>query len=221
MSGGPAILQLFDEFKGKDKVAVSKFSGAPLAPQRVNWFLALSISQQGRRDSKKYAGLKDFTRTHALIVAQSKAQAGQHRVNQWLILALDPLTSGNERILVQEEELQEQILSLKTQRASNGRETRALQKKAAELAERRGNLRSQRKANQASMDSLNLSAQEALDSWETLYNQMASLYSRARAIKSKSEISKVASEVPVFSSIPLATNHHEQVSPTKKAGKTK
>jgi chromosome segregation ATPase len=156
-----------------------------------------------------------------LIVAQSKAQAGQHRVNQWLIQSLEPLTSGNERILVQEEEIQEQILALKTQRASNGRETRALQKKAAELAEHRGNLRSQRKANQASMESLSLSAQEALDSWETLYNQMASLYSRARAIKSKTEISKVASEVPVFSSIPLAINNYEQASPTKKAGKTK
>jgi len=202
-------------------VAASKFSGAPLAPQRVNWLLAISIARQGRRDAKKYVGLKDFTRTHALIVAQSKAQAGQHRVNQWLIQALEPLTSGNERILVQEEELQEQILHLKTQKASNGRETRALQKKAAELAERRGNLRSQRKANQASMDSLSLSAQEALDSWETLYNQMASLYSRARAIKSKSEISKVASEVPVFTSIPLATNNHEVVSPIKKTGRTK
>lgn len=203
-----------------DTLAKSTFGGAPIAPISLGLFQRLSISGQGRSDSTKYVGLKDFTRTHALIVAQSKAQAGQHRVNQWLIHSLEPLTSGNERILVQEEELSEQLQSLKSQRPQNGREERALQKRAAEISEQKANLKSQRKANIAAMDSLNLSAQEALNSWATYYDQMASLYSRARAIKSKTEISKVASEVPTFISIPLATTHLEEPRAVKpKAGK--
>lgn len=191
-------------------MATGKFSGAPIAPLNVGLFLRVTVSLQGRKDSKKYVGLKDFTRTHALIVAQSKAQAGQHRVNQWLIHSLEPLTSGNERMLVQEEELQEKIQALKSQKPNNGREERALQKKAAEISEIRANLKSQRMSNAAAMDSLNLAAQEALNSWETYYDQMASLYSRARAIKSRTEVSKVASEVPKFISIPLATTHIEE-----------
>jgi hypothetical protein len=195
---------------GGFSLANEEFGNAPIAPLNVGVFLRISISRQGRKDSKKYVGLKDFTRTHALIVAQSRAQAGQHRVNQWLIHSLEPLTSGNERILVQEEELYDQIQAIKTQKPTNGREERARQKKAAEISEVRANLKSQRKSNAAAMDSLNLAAQEALNSWETYYDQMASLYSRARAIKSKTEISKVASEVPKFISIPLATTHFEE-----------
>jgi len=190
-----------------------RFSGAPLAPLNVGIILRFIISVQGRKDAKKYVGLNDFTRTHALIVAQSKAQAGQHRVNQWLIHALEPLTTGNERIAVKEEEIQEKLLALNSQKVSGGREHRALQKRIQELSEVKANLKSQRKSNSAAMDSLNLAAQEALHSWETYYDQMASLYSRARAIKSKSEISKVSSEVPVFNSIPLATTHLEEVRP--------
>jgi hypothetical protein len=67
----------------------------------VKLIQSIRISWQGRKDAKKYSGLKDFTRTHALITAQAGAQAGQHRVNQWLIQSLDPLLVGNERIAVQ------------------------------------------------------------------------------------------------------------------------
>ncbi len=186
------------------------FKGAPLAPHNVGWITHLKISFRGRRDAKKYSGLKDFTRTHALITAQSIAQAGQHRVNQWLIESLDPLIAGNERISVQEEELNEQISSLRGQKSASGRDSRFSQRKAAELAELRSNLRSQKKSNTATMESLTMSAQEALGSWETYYDQIASLYSRARAVKGKAEISKVASEVPVFTSIQLATSNFEK-----------
>jgi hypothetical protein len=186
------------------------FNGAPLAPHTVRWTTYLKISLRGRRDAKKYSGLKDFTRTHALITAQSLAQAGQHRVNQWLIESLDPLIAGNERISVQEEELNEQISALRAQKSASGRDSRFSQRKAAELAELRSNLRSQRKSNTATMESLTLSAQEALGSWETYYEQIASLYSRARAVKGKAEISKVASEVPVFTSIELAVTNFEK-----------
>lgn len=191
------------------------FSGAPLAPRSVKLIQSIRISWQGRKDAKKYSGLKDFTRTHALITAQAAAQAGQHRVNQWLIQSLDPLLVGNERIAVQEEDFLTQITGLKSQKPESGREARELERKIGELSKLRSNLRSQRKANFASMESLSNSGQEAMKSWETYYDQLASMYSRARAVKSKLDISKVASEVPVYISIPLVSSSNVQASVTK------
>jgi hypothetical protein len=185
-------------------MAKSKFSGAPIAPSRISLWQTVRLKSQGRRDAKKYLGLKDYTRTHALIVAQSKAQAGQHEVNQWLIKQIEPLQVGNSRLAVIIENLKDELSQVKARKEASPRLAKANLLAAQKIQKQVSNERAQFKANKAAIVSLVLSGEEALNSWESLYAEMAGVYTRARAMKSKQDIAAVASEVPVFQTIEIA-----------------
>lgn len=185
-------------------MAKSKYSGAPIAPSSISWALSRKLKSQGRRDAKKYLGLKDYTRTHALIVAQSKAHSGQHEVNQWLIKSIEPLQIGNSRLTVVIEKLKDELTSVKGRKETSPRLAKANLHLVESIQNRIANERAQYKANKASIVSLILAAEEALDSWSSLYEEMAGIYARARAIKSRLDTAAVASEVPVFQSVVIA-----------------
>ena len=185
-------------------MAKSKFSGAPIAPARVSWLLSLKLRAQGRRDAKKYIDLKDHMRTHALIVAQSKTHAGQHEVNQWLIKQVEPFKVDNSRLPVTVEDLKAELSRVLDRTEVSARKIRANLTESQEVQRKIADAEAQIQANKASIVALRLAGKEALSSWESRYEQMAALYTRARALKSKLDIASVASEVPVFKSIKLA-----------------
>lgn len=185
-------------------MAKSKFSGAPIAPSHISLIQSLKLKVQGRRDAKNYLGLKDYTRTHALIVAQSQVQAGQHEVNQWLIKSIEPLQIGNSRLSVVIEDLLEELAQVKGREETSPRLIRSNLIAISSIQKRLSNEQAQFKANRASIVSLILAGEEALSSWASMYNEMAGIYTRARATKSKLAIAAVASEVPVFQTVEIA-----------------
>jgi hypothetical protein len=52
-----------------------------------------------------------------------------------------------------------------------------------------------------------LQAEQAIESWVHYYEQMASIYTRARAAKMKVDVSTVQAEVPELESIELVEIH--------------
>ncbi|MEI6109471.1 MAG: hypothetical protein WCQ11_05320 [Actinomycetes bacterium] len=180
-------------------------SAAPLAPIRVKFFSRLKLRRQGRQDSRISKGVQDFTRTHALIVAQSLANAGQRTVNQWYIEAMMPLLTGNSRIKVHRASVEQRISELQSKFSTlTGRQQKRTSVQMSSLEQELVNLKSQYRANITTADSFEAEADQALDSWKSFYNEMAAIYTRARSRKSRKGQATAASEVPLFESIPLA-----------------
>lgn len=174
-----------------------------MAPRFVSLARTLRLKIQGRSDAKDYRGLQDFTRTHALIVAQNVARSGQRAVNQWVIQAIDPIQTGNARILVQTEAIQEAINRLKKEGDDSGRRQRTLRSQAQYLENQARNFESQYRANIAKAQTFLLQGEQAIGSWANYYEQMAGIYTRARASKLKVDISSVEAEVPQLESVEL------------------
>jgi len=180
-------------------------SAAPLAPARVKYWARVKLKRQGRQDARNYKGIQDFTRTHALIVSQSLANAGQRRVNQWFIDSLTPILTGNARIEVQRKRVETQILELFDSFATlSGRQQKRAVVQIAGLEQELVNLKSQYRANIATTDSIEAEAEQSLASWKSYFNEMAAIYTRARSRKSRDGQATAASEVPQFESIGLA-----------------
>lgn len=174
-----------------------------LAPSSVSLYLSLRLRAQGRSDAKRYKGLQDFTRTHALIVAQNKACSGQREVNQWVIQAIEPLQSGNARTIVQLEALEEELRKLQKDGAVSGRKQRTLSARSQYLENQIINFESQYQANIAKAKSILLQGEQAIGSWDNYYEQMAGIYTRARASKLKTDVASVQAEVPELESVEL------------------
>lgn len=173
------------------------------APRSVSLGRTLKLKIQGRADAKDYRGLQDFTRTHALIVAQNVARSGQRAVNQWVIQSIEPIQTGNARILVQVDALQEAISSIKKQSDDSGRRQKVLQAQSEYLGKQARNFESQYRANIAKAQTILLQGEQAIGSWSNYYEQMAGIYTRARAAKLKVDISNVEAEVPQLESVEL------------------
>jgi hypothetical protein len=183
----------------------------------VSFRLSLRLRRQGRSDAKSNKGIKDFTRTHALLVAQNVARAGQRKVNQWVIEAIDPLQAGNARTIVKLESLKEILADLASQGDSSGRKQKLLLKQIRYLENQRRNFAAQYESNLTRAQTYLLQAEQALESWVHYYEQMASIYTRARAAKMKVDVSSVQAEVPELESIDLVEIHslESQVTETK------
>lgn len=184
-------------------MASSQFSSAPVAPAKVSFLLGMKLRREGRRDAKKYVQLSDYTRTHAMIVAQNRALSGQREVNQWLIKKAGPLQVGNARLDAKQQLFLNELERL---RKDPGLTNRA--KKDAiwriDLIEREIlNTTSQTNANSAQLASLVLAAEQALGSWENYYEQMAGIYARARAIRLRQDADSARAEVPILEPIQL------------------
>jgi len=163
------------------------------------------LRRQGRQDARKYKGVQDFTRTHALIVAQSLANAGQRTVNQWFIESITPILTGNARIKVHRASVEEQLADLRAKLAAlTGRQRSRTASQIAAFEQELVNLKSQYRANITTADSVEAEADQALDSWKSYYNEMAAIYTRARSRKSRRSPATASSEVPQFHSLTLA-----------------
>lgn len=184
-------------------MAQSLFSSAPVAPHQVDFWLTLRLRAQGKRDAKKYAQLSDYTRTHAIIVAQNRALAGQREVNQWLIKNASPLQVGNARSLVKIRLYESEIERMRNEPGSSGRARRLSTERIGILQREILNTESQLEANTAQLGSLMLAADQALGSWSNYYEQMAGIYARARANKLKHDVDSVRAEVPELVNIAL------------------
>lgn len=173
------------------------------APHKVSWLEDFRLRKQGRQDAKKYKGLNDYTRTHALIVAQNTTNAGQRTVNQWVIQSIEPFQTGNARIIVQLEALETKLNNLYKNAETSGRKKRELSAQALHLEKQIANYRSQFETNISAAKSILLQGEQAIGSWENYYEQLAGIYTRARAAKLKVDVSSVESEVPTMESVPL------------------
>jgi outer membrane translocation and assembly module TamA len=138
-----------------------------------------------------------------LLVAQNVARSGQRKVNQWVIEAIDPLQAGNARTIVKLESLKDILFELAQERDSSGRKEKSLLKQVRYLENQRRNFASQYEANITRARTHLLQAEQALESWVHYYEQMASIYTRARAAKLKVDVSSVQAEVPELESIEL------------------
>jgi hypothetical protein len=138
-----------------------------------------------------------------LLVAQNVARSGQRKVNQWVIEAIDPLQAGNARTIVKLESLKDILSELAQERDSSGRKEKSLLKQVRYLENQRRNFASQYEANITRARTYLLQAEQALESWVHYYEQMASIYTRARAAKLKVDVSSVQAEVPELESIEL------------------
>lgn len=184
-------------------MAQSHYSSAPVAPGIVGFWLTVKLKSQGRRDAKKYSQLSDYTRTHALIVAQNRALAGQREVNQWLIKKSAPLQVGNSRSVVKLNVYESELSRLKAENVTGGRLKRLNQERIGLLQREILNTESQLESNTAQLGTLLLAAEQALGSWSNYYEQMAGIYTRARSNKLRHNVDSVSAEVPELESITL------------------
>lgn len=184
-------------------MAQSLYSSAPVAPGTVGFWLTIKLKSQGRKDAKKYSQLSDYTRTHALIVAQNRALSGQREVNQWLIKKSAPLQVGNSRSIVKLNVYETELARLRSENASSGRQKRLGQERIGLLQREILNTESQLESNTAQLASLVLAAEQALGSWSNYYEQMAGIYTRARSNKLKKSVDSVSAEVPELENIEL------------------
>lgn len=173
------------------------------APLSVDWWTAQSLRRQGRQDAKRYKSLNDYTRTHALIVAQNTTNAGQRKVNQWVISSIEPIQTGNARIMVQLETLEAKLQQIRKSAETSGRKKREIRVQAEHLEKHISNFTSQYQTNLAAAKSILLQGEQAIGSWENYYEQLAGIYTRARAAKLKVDVSSVEAEVPFMESIAL------------------
>lgn len=199
-------------------MAQSHYSSAPVAPGIVGFWLSIKLKSQGKRDAKKYSQLSDYTRTHALIVAQNRALAGQREVNQWLIKKSAPLQVGSSRSLVKLDVYESELARLKAESVTGGRHKRLNQERIGMLQREILNTESQLESNTAQLGTLLLAAEQALGSWSNYYEQMAGIYTRARSNKLRHNVDSVSAEVPELESIVLV-DFDELIEPAAKAVK--
>lgn len=189
----------------------SQFSSAPVAPVKVGFWLGLKLRRDGRRDSKKYVQLSDYTRTHAMIVAQNHALAGQREVNQWLIKKAGPLQVGNARLEAKLDLFKGELERLRKDPGLTNRARRDSLWRIDLIEREILNTTSQANANSAQLASLMLAGEQALGSWINYYEQMAGIYARARAIRLKQDVDSARAEVPILDPIPLVDFEEPEV----------
>ena len=179
----------------------SRFSSAPIAPQKLSLLDRRRAAKSGRKDAKNYKGLADATLTHALIEIRGVAVAGQHEVNQWLINKVKPLREGNARIAVSMSRLQDQISELSKNPGVSGRQQKEVRTRTTSLTEQLAAEVSQLRMNEENLQALVMAAEEALASWKQYFDAMAAVYVRALSNKLGRDVRSSAAEVPPFESI--------------------
>ena len=183
-------------------MAKETWRSAPLA-SKIGWIEKNRLRRQGRKDAKNYHGLNDYTRTHALIVEQAISQAGQNSVNQWLISACKPFTTGNAVIKIQRGAQESKIRDLVSRKPASRRAQSQIESQIEVEREKKSNLEAQFETNLTLIEASHKSAEQAMDSWVSRYEQAAAIYTRARANKAGETVTSVSAQVPPFDSIPM------------------
>lgn len=176
----------------------------PLAPSSPSFLVKLRLAALGFRDRKKYSQSLDSTSTHAIIHIQSIAQAGQHEVNREYLEQATAQLSANavtqERIDALKNQVEETKLLLKS---LDGRR-RDLELRNLQLLQKSlGELKNQLAANQKRFEAIHVQAQQALDSWSTYFNLLASNYVRQR-LRIKKNSAPAPADIPSFNPIRLS-----------------
>jgi hypothetical protein len=184
-------------------MAKSRFSDAPIAPNKASFRQMLQLRRQGSQDAKKYPDAQDYTRTHALIQSQSRCNAGQHEVNQWFLKKVDPLIAGNLRLSADVELLEQRLRETSAGQTQSARERSRLASVREQTAAQISNLQAQREINIAQIANLQLSAEEALKSWNSYYQFLAAIYARSKTRKSQGDAPSAQASVPQFEDISL------------------
>lgn len=179
------------------------YRGLPMAPSKVEERLARRLRRWGRIDAKQYENLRDYTRTHAVIWMDEIAKTGQSEVNLWYTTQCEPLLAGNERIHVEIELLENQIEACEMRDDKTLRERARTAREISRLKHDVMNFEAQRRTNISRGLTFRRHADEALTSWETYRAMMASIYTRARANRSDSEVASSRAEVPAYEPIDL------------------
>jgi hypothetical protein len=158
----------------------------------------------GSRDSKRYSQSLDSTLTHALLEIQAIAHTGQNRVNKdfldtasSLISSISVMKSNLERVsgeLVESKARSKTLAGRILDRELTNQSL--IHRKQIELG-------SQLTSNLNTVEMLQVQAQQALDSWETYYELLASTYVRRR-LRVKGKAQAAEAEIPKFAPIPLA-----------------
>lgn len=184
-------------------MSTRKRARVPSAPPSLTRAKVRFWTRLGRRDARKYGGLLDFTKTHALIKAINECQQGQHEVNEWLVREIEPERTGNLRIEVKSQLDRENLKSLKSSRTTSQRERARIDAAIARLELQMANAEAQKQANIVKGNSKFLIAHELMGTWEKHYGQMAAVYTRARAMQRNEDVSSVEAEIPVMDSVPV------------------
>lgn len=175
----------------------------PLAPQRPSFMERLRLRLLGFRDRKKYQQLLDGTATHAIIHIRSLAQAGQHSVNKDYLEEASRLSSAvavtEERILTTKGQIEDSKSLLKS---LDGRRREKEAEQLSTLQKTLSDLKNQLASNEKRMETLAVQAQQAMDSWNTYYQLLASVYVRQR-LRLKRGVTPAAAELPAYEAIRL------------------
>jgi hypothetical protein len=178
-----------------------KARGVPVAPARLPGRVIRRWARLGKRDASRYGALQDFTRTHALIEAVKSCQSHQHAVNDWLIREIEPERTGNLRIQVKTKLDQERLNELRSLRLTSLREQSRANMAIDRLELQIANAHAQMQANVVKGNSKILIAVEAMGTWVNYYQQLAAVYTRARANRRFEDVSSVEAEIPHMESI--------------------
>jgi hypothetical protein len=158
----------------------------------------------GKRDSRTYAQSLDATLTHSLIYIQSIAHAGQHRVNKEFLDLISQQVSALAAQKETHESLSDRITDSKMQQKTlKGRPLDRERAVESELQGRKRDVLSQAATNSQRIELSHVQAQQALDSWVTYYEHLASIYIRYR-IRIKGTAAPTDAGVPQFDSLPLS-----------------
>ena len=176
----------------------------PLAPSKPSVLVKLQLASLGFRDKKKYIQSLDSTSTHAIIYIQSLAQAGQHAVNREYLEQASAQLSANAVTQERIDALENQILESKSALKSLDGRRRDLEMRNLKLLQKSlGELRNQLASNQKRFETIHVQGQQALDSWSTYFNLLASHYVRQR-MRFKKTSAPAPADIPSFNPIRLS-----------------
>lgn len=185
-------------------MSINSFIVPPMPKSHIGLWTRWALIREGRKDAKKYLGLKDYTRTHILIAQQSISQRGQTDINTWLVKMSSTYLTGNTRIQVEAKYLEAKITELKSNLGSTGRKRKAGFAMLNRLMEEFSDFESQYKANQVTIRNLINQSEVAMPAWTHFYDQKAAIYTMARARKAKVDVDSVKSEIPVYEPVGLS-----------------
>jgi hypothetical protein len=184
------------------KKKVHAYSEPPV-PKSLGFWETKAIERMGRRDAKSTQGLRDTTRTQAVVSFENKSQRGEIQLNDWVEVTTKSYISGNARIEEEAPLVCARIGRAKNAPRTTGRQAIRAAAKQNELEQDLTDMRSQYAANREFGAGQIRRAESVKPLWETIYKDRVAIYNRARANKLKQDIDAAAAEIPVYRSVPL------------------
>jgi hypothetical protein len=181
----------------------SRFTSAPIAPIRVGLWIRIRLNLSGIRDAVNHRHIVDGTLTQTLLGIQSRVQAGQQEVNLWYLNETQPIIEGTARTRIQISAVEEALHSAISQPGNTGRALKASKQRSEVLRDRYENYTVQLESNLNALEALRLQALEALMTWDSHFDALASIYVRALSRKLKKDVRSSEAVVPTYTSIEL------------------